>query len=132
MLYNILVIDDDKNTAMYLADLLRLMGHNVTVAFGPRGALYKLSEVVPDVVFLDVNMPGVDGLEICRYLRRDPATADVPVVVVSANEEKAHQEEALLAGANHYIVKPAMFDDLQKALDQVMTPATPPEPGKAS
>ena len=75
-------------------------------------------------------MPGVDGLEICRYLRRDPATADVPVVVVSANEEKAHQDEALLAGANYYIVKPAMFDDLQKALDQVMAPATPPEPGK--
>jgi CheY-like chemotaxis protein len=63
------------------------------------------------------------------YLRRDPATADVGCVV-SANEEKAHQDEALLAGANYYIVKPAMFDDLQKALDQVMTPATPPEPGK--
>ncbi len=131
MLYNILVVDDDKNTAMYLADLLRLMGHNIVVAFGPRGALRKLGEVVPDVVFLDVNMPGVDGLEICRYIRRDPSTANVPIVIISANEEKAHQDAALLAGANYYIVKPAMFEDLQKALDRVMTPAAPPQPDKA-
>ncbi len=126
MLYNILVVDDDKNTAMYLADLLRLMGHNIVVTFGPRGALLQLSEIVPDVVFLDVNMPGVDGLEICRYLRRDPTTANVPIIVVSANEEKAHQEAALQAGANYYIVKPAMIEDLERALRRVMTPAVPP------
>ncbi len=131
MLYNILVVDDDKNTAMYLADLLRLMGHNIVVTFGPRGALLKLGEIVPDVVFLDVNMPGVDGLEICRYIRRDPSTANVPIVIISANEEKAHQTAAFQAGANYYIVKPAMFEDLQKALDRVMTPAAPPQPDKA-
>ncbi len=131
MLYNILVVDDDKNTAMYLADLLRLMGHNIVVTFGPRGALHKLGEVVPDVVFLDVNMPGVDGLEICRYIRRDPSTAQVPIVIISANEEKAHQDAAIQAGANYYIVKPAMFEDLQKALERVMTPAAPPQPDKA-
>ena len=125
MLYNILVVDDDKNTAVYLADLLRLLGHTVNVAFGPRGALYKLNNVIPDMLFLDVNMPGVDGLEICRYLRRDPATAKIPVVIVSANDERAHQEAAFLAGANYYIVKPAMIEDLEKAIEQVMSPAMP-------
>jgi CheY-like chemotaxis protein len=82
--------------------------------------------VIPDVLMLDVNMPGVDGLEICRYLRRDPTTASVPIIIVSANEEKAHKEAALQAGANYYIVKPAMLEDLEKAIGSVMTPAVPP------
>ncbi len=125
MPYNILVVDDDKNTANSIADSLRLLGHTVAVAFGPRGALYKLNNVIPDVLFLDINMPGVDGLEICRYLRRDPATASVPIVVVSANSEQAHKDEAFGAGANYYIVKPAMLDDLETALGRVMTPAAP-------
>src|SRR5204862_4051924 len=120
---NMLVVDDDKTTANSLADLLRLLGHAVTVSFGPRSALFRLRESIPDIVFLDVNMPGVDGLEICRYIRRDPSTSKVPVVIISANEEKAHQDAAFLAGANYYIVKPAMFEDLEKALERVMTPA---------
>lgn len=125
MSYSILVVDDDKTTAMYLADLLRMLGHRVDVAFGPRGALYKLNDLRPDILFLDVNMPGVDGLEICRYLRRDPATAFIPVVIVSANEERAHQEAALRAGANYYIVKPAMLDDLERAIKDVMLRPAP-------
>jgi CheY-like chemotaxis protein len=126
MPFNILVVDDDKDTANSLADLLRLLGHTVAVALGPRGALYKLNNVIPDVLFLDVNMPGVDGLEICRYLRRDPSTASVPIVIVSANEEKAHKDAALRAGANYYIVKPAMIEDLERALNHVTSPAVPP------
>src|SRR5258708_23035111 len=124
MPYNILVIDDDKTTANYMADQLRLLDHKVAVACGRRGGLFQINHAVPDVLFLDVNMPGVDGLEICRYLRRDPKTAKVPIVVVSANEEKAHQDAAFKAGANYYIVKPAMMDDLEKALAQVMAPAS--------
>ena len=134
MPYNILVIDDDKTTANYMPDQLRLLDHKVAVAFGPRGGLFQLNHAVPDVLFLDVNMPGVDGLEICRYLRRDPKTAKVPIIVVSANEEKAHQDAAFKAGATYYIVKPAMMDDIEKALAQVMAPApsTPTAPSAPS
>jgi len=60
--YNILVIDDDRRTAMFTADMLRLDGHIVAVAFGARSALHQLSEIIPDVVFVDMNMPSVDGL----------------------------------------------------------------------
>jgi CheY-like chemotaxis protein len=122
MRYNMLVVDDDKNTANSLADLLRLIGHNVTVSFGPRSALFRLKESIPDLVFLDVNMPGVDGLEICRYIRRDPSTTKVPIVIISAHEEQARQQAAYQAGANYYIVKPAMIEDLEKAIAQVMAP----------
>ncbi len=120
MFYNILVIDDDRKTASYMADMLRLSGHTVTVALGPRSALYNLKQVIPDVVFLDLNMPGVDGFEVCRYLRRDPATASIPIVIVSANSEQGYKDAASAAGANAYLVKPAMIEDLTNALIQVV------------
>ncbi len=126
MPYNILVVDDDKNTANYLADLLRLLGHTVDVALGPRGALYKLNQSIPDILCLDVNMPGVDGLEICRYIRRDPRTGNMPIIIISANDEKAHKDAAFMAGASYYIVKPAMIEDLEVALAQVMKSPQPP------
>src|SRR5258708_20494478 len=78
-----------------------------------------------DIVFLDVNMPGVSGLDVCRYLRRDPKLARLPIIIVSANEEKAYKEAAFKAGATGYIVKPAMIEDLEAALKYVKPPATP-------
>src|SRR5258708_4496446 len=116
MKYQCMVIDDDKRTADYLADQLRLLNHNVIVAYGPRAALSQLAFARPEIVFLDVNMPGIDGLEICRFLRRDPRTRNLPVVIVSANDEQGYKEAARLAGANYYIVKPAMIDDVEKAI----------------
>jgi CheY-like chemotaxis protein len=118
---NILVIDDNRETASNMADLLRLVGHTVSLAFSPRSAIHQLNEVIPDVVFLDISMPGVDGLEVCRYLRRDPITANVPIVIVSANSEQAYKDAAKIAGANGYLVKPAMLDDLERALSEVVT-----------
>lgn len=120
MPYNILVIDDDRQTAMFTADMLRLDGHVVALAFGARSALHQLSEVIPDIVFVDLNMPGVDGLEICRYLRRDPLTARLPIVVVSANGEDGYKQAAAAAGANDYLVKPAMVDDLNRMLERYL------------
>jgi CheY-like chemotaxis protein len=120
MYYNALVVDDDKTMADCLADLLRLLGHTAVVAPSPRAALHSLMRRIPDVLFLDVNMPGIDGLEVCRYLRREPAIKDLPIIIVSANDGEAHQQAALQAGANFYIVKPAMIEDVESALQQVM------------
>ncbi len=118
MPYKVLIIDDDKTGADSLADLIRLLGHDVQVAYGPRAAIGQLALVTPDIVFLDINMPGINGLEVCRYLRRDTRTANIPIIVVSANEESAYQEAAAQAGANLYLVKPAMLDDIEKAIAQ--------------
>src|SRR5215470_13564554 len=129
MAYRILVVDDNKQTAGFLADMLNLLGHNVSLALGSRGAIYRVKQIKPDVIFLDVNMPGVDGLEVCRYLRRDPVTEKLPVVIVSANDEQAHKDAAIAAGANYYIVKPPTIEDIETALMQVMSPGAPLNPG---
>ena len=70
MLYNVLIIEDDRRTAESLAAQVSVLGHTVAVALGPRMALRQLSEVIPDVILLDINMPGVNGLEVLRFLRR--------------------------------------------------------------
>jgi CheY-like chemotaxis protein len=124
MKYKILVVDDNKANANSLCESLQLLGHEVRVAYGPRGALQQFHAGIPDVLFLDMNMPIVNGLDICRYLRNQTVTAKMPIVVVSANEEQAYKDAANRAGANYYIVKPAMLEDLERALESVMVPAT--------
>ena len=119
MPYNIMVIDDDHRAAAYLADLLRLGGHSVVIVHSPRNAMRVLNEVVPDVLFVDVNLPGIDGFEVCRFLRRDPLTEAVPIIIVSAHGEQSYRDMAVAAGANVYLVKPAMLEDLEKALQDV-------------
>lgn len=123
MLYNVLVVDDNKQSAEGLAQMVRVLGHTVSVAYGPRMALQLLNQVVPDVIFLDINMPGVNGIEVLRYLRRDPYTARVPVVIVSANDSDADREQAFQAGANHYIVKPPSIEQIEVALARLFPPA---------
>lgn len=120
MRYNVLVVEDDRQMAQSLASMLGVLDHNVAICYGSRMAIQQLNEVIPDVIFMDINMPGVDGLEMVRFLRRDPVTADVPVVIVSAEDQKTAQTAAFEAGANYYIVKPPMIDDLEKALAEVV------------
>lgn len=120
MLYNVLVVDDDRRTAQGLAAMIGVLGHTVGIAYGPRMAIQQLNEVIPDVIFLDVNMPGVTGLEVLRYLRRDPYTASVPVVIVSANDTAEEKKQALEAGANHYIVKPPTMEEIESALAKML------------
>jgi two-component system, sensor histidine kinase len=119
MSYNITVIDDDKNAANFLADILKMLGHKPTVSYSPRSAIAQFNLGVPDIVFLDLNMPGANGLDVCRYLRRDVRTARLPIIVLSAHDEHEQIEGAKRAGANYYLVKPAVIEDLEKAIAHV-------------
>ncbi len=127
MLYNVLIVEDDRQMAQSLAAQIGVLGHTVVIAYGPRMAIQQLNQVIPDVIFMDLNMPGLNGLEVLRFLRRDPTTATVPVVIVSASDDKETITAALEAGANDYIVKPPTIDAIEQALARVVT--LPPELG---
>jgi two-component system chemotaxis response regulator CheY len=73
---------------------------------------------VPSLILLDLNMPGVDGLEVCRYIKRDPALQNTPVVFVTAEDDPTIIEAAKEAGASGYIVKPIEFEVLETILAQ--------------
>jgi len=108
----VLVVDDDPEIVTFLATLLELEGIESTVATSAAAALEKLEQGVPNLVLLDIAMPDRDGLDLCRALKKDPRTREVPVFVVSARPGKDVVERALGAGAEEFIRKPFENSDL--------------------
>lgn len=102
----VLVVDDDPEIVTFLATLLELEGIDSQVATSAAAALSMLDRGVPNLVLLDIAMPDRDGLDLCRSLKQDPRTRDVPVFVVSARPGKDVVERALAAGAEQFIRKP--------------------------
>ncbi|MCC6904805.1 MAG: response regulator [Anaerolineae bacterium] len=112
----VMIVDDDVNMAQAIADMVSLLDRETYVAHGPRQAILHLREAMPDLILLDLNMGGVDGLEVCRYIKRDPAYGDTPVVFVTAEDDPGLMEKARAAGAQDYLVKPVDFDRLEAVI----------------
>ncbi len=108
----VLIVDDQDANRLLLRDLLESQGHEVTEAADGTEALQRVSEVAPDVVLLDIGMPGMDGFEVCRRLKADPATASIPVLLVTALSQRDQRLLGIGAGANDYITKPVDRSDL--------------------
>lgn len=108
----VLIVDDQDANRLLLRDLLESQGHEVTEAADGTEALQRVSEVAPDVVLLDISMPGLDGFEVCRRMKADPATASIPVLLVTALSQRDQRLLGIGAGANDYITKPVDRSDL--------------------
>jgi CheY-like chemotaxis protein len=102
----VLVVDDDPEIVTFLSTLLELEGIESSVATSAAAALEQLQQTRPDLVLLDIAMPDRDGIDLCKELKSDPRTAEVPVFVVSARPGKDVVERALAAGAEEFIRKP--------------------------
>ncbi len=102
----ILVVDDNAANVKLLEDLLRFHGYEVEAAFDGERALEMLRARPPDLVLLDVLMPGLDGHDVCRAVRDDPALAMLPVVMVTALEDREDRVRGLEAGADDFLSKP--------------------------
>lgn len=111
-----LVIDDVRQMADSLCQMLHLLDVEARPAYGVRAGLLALNEFRPDVIFLDLNMPGLSGFEVLAYVHRDPRFADIPMVVVTSDDQKLTRERALEGGALDLIVKPASFESIEAAL----------------
>jgi diguanylate cyclase (GGDEF)-like protein len=107
----VLVVDDDVDIARFIEVNLRLEGFDVLVAHDGEEALGVIGEQLPDLALLDVMMPRLDGVELCRRLRSDPLTASLPVIMLTAKSLSADKVVGLTAGADDYIIKP--FDTLE-------------------
>jgi len=102
----VLVVDDVPDNVKLLAYELSDHGYEVVTAHDGPTALRRAREAAPDVILLDVMMPGMDGIEVCRRLKADPALRPVPVVMISAREQEADVVGGLDAGAHDYVTKP--------------------------
>jgi two-component system, OmpR family, response regulator MprA len=111
---SILVVDDEKPVRESLDRALRLEGYRVRLAGDGREALDRVQEDGPDAIVLDLMMPGVDGLEVCRRLRADGDRT--PILILTARDALADRVEGLDAGADDYIVKPFALEELMARL----------------
>jgi len=103
---NILIIEDDPEAAHILELSLRREGYTVSIAMDGTQGLTAIQTQRPDLVLLDLMMPDIDGFEVCRRVRSNPATVNLPIIVVSARTHDADKKMANQVGANGYLTKP--------------------------
>lgn len=109
----ILIVDDNESGRKTLDNLL--YGLNLNLEFAENGfqALEKAEEILPDLILLDIMMPGIDGFEVCRRLRATPKLADIPVVMVTMLDDYESRLEGIKAGADDFITKPFNSNELE-------------------
>jgi len=102
----ILVVEDNERNLKLVRDVLEYVGYDVRVARTAEDGIALAVKEPPDLVLMDLQLPGIDGMEALRRLRENQRTADIPVVAVTAQAMKQDRERALEAGFNGYIEKP--------------------------
>jgi two-component system CheB/CheR fusion protein len=111
-----LVIEDNRQLADSLCQMLELLGVKARPAYGPRAAILSLNESQPSVIFTDIHLPGVNGFEIISYLRRLPQLAEVPIIIVTSDDQPETARRAREIGARELVLKPVSLDMLEKVL----------------
>jgi len=117
---SILAVDDEEGNRELFEAILAPRGHTVRLAEDGPGALAAVREQPPDLIFLDLMMAGVSGLEICQQLKADPATARIPVIVVTALADLSTKEAALTVGADDFVTKPLSPSDVLARVDAML------------
>lgn len=117
---HVFVIDDDDQLLRMVGLMLDRGGHSATLISNPLEALDLLQEEVPDLAILDVMMPGMDGFELCREIRRGEGTKGLPVIMLTARGPLSTGNEALEAGADQYLTKPVTSQELLGTVDRLL------------
>jgi twitching motility two-component system response regulator PilH len=108
----ILLVDDSKTELHHLSDLLARRGYNVRTAENGDEAMKRLGEDKPDLILMDVVMPGQNGFQLTRAITRDPQYADVPVIMCTSKSLETDKVWGMRQGARDYVVKPVVADEL--------------------
>jgi twitching motility two-component system response regulator PilH len=122
---DILLVDDSRTELFFVSSLLIKRGYSVRTAENGTQALRQLEEQVPDLIMMDVVMPGQNGFQLTRTITRDPRYAGVPVIMCSSKNQETDKVWGLRQGACDYIVKPVNDEELSAkilALDQRAAP----------
>ncbi|BAY11339.1 response regulator transcription factor [Calothrix sp. NIES-2098] len=115
----ILVVEDSPSELELMSYYLTESGYNVISATGAKEALQKALSQQPDVIVTDVVMPGMSGFELCRYLKKNPMTQKVPIVICSSKNQEIDRLWAMKQGADAYLTKPYTREQLLRAIKSV-------------
>lgn len=115
----VLVVEDEPDAAEMFAEMMRVSEFRVLKTYSSTPAISMIKDEHPDLVLLDVMMPDISGLEVLRYMRREPELSAIPVIVISAKSMPSDVKTGMDAGASLYLTKPVGFLDLKRAVDEV-------------
>jgi CheY-like chemotaxis protein len=116
----VMIIEDEPDAAEMFAEMMRVSGFRVIKMFSSAPAIPMITQEKPDIIILDIMMPDISGLEVLRFMRREPDLHSIPVIVVSAKSMPGDIRVGLEAGASMYLTKPVGFLDLKQAVEQVL------------
>jgi twitching motility two-component system response regulator PilH len=117
-IHKILIVDDSPTERYYLTDILVKHGFAVTTADNGEEALARIKADKPQLILMDVVMPGANGFQVTRAIARDPDLANVPIIICSSKNQETDRIWGLRQGARDYLVKPV---DAQQLLDKIAT-----------
>ena len=117
---NALVVDDSSTERKILVGYLQELGITVTTAESGEEALDKLNNTTPDLVILDVVLPGKSGFEICRHIKADDSTKKIPIIICSTKGSEMDKFWGMKQGADAYIPKPVDKDELLSAVQKLI------------
>jgi twitching motility two-component system response regulator PilH len=118
---HIMIVDDSPTDVLHLKSILQKAGHLVSDVTGGADAIARAKADKPDCIIMDVVMPGVNGFQATRMLSKDPETAHIPVIVVSAKGQETDRVWALRQGAKEYLIKPVKDADLLGKIKAVLS-----------
>lgn len=112
----VLYVEDNFENKLFVRRVIESMGHEVMEAETGPDSLVLAAERKPDLILMDVNIPGMDGLETATRLKQDPELATIPVIALTANAMKGDRERCLAAGCDGYMQKPVGVSDLRREI----------------
>lgn len=114
---NILVVDDSRTELMHLTDVLGKNGFSVKTAENAEDAFRRLAEEKPDLILMDVVMPGQNGFQLTRAITRDPLYSDIPIIMCTSKNQETDRVWGLRQGARDYVTKPINADELMSKIN---------------
>jgi CheY-like chemotaxis protein len=119
----IMCVDDDADVIYVLENMLSRNGYEVIGVTDSNQCLSTVKEEMPDLIFLDIMMPGIDGWEICKQIKEDPATSSIFVSMLSVRREKEDVTKSLnYAKANRHLCKPIDMGEIKSVIDEIRRP----------
>jgi len=115
-IHNVLIVDDSKTELMFLSQMLKKQGLSVRTAEGAEEALKRLADAKPDLILMDVVMPGQNGFQLTRSIHRTPVYSDIPIIMCTSKNQETDRVWGLRQGARDYITKPVNAEELMEKI----------------
>lgn len=117
----VLYVEDNFENKLFVRRVIESMGHEMLEAETGLDSLVIATEKVPDLILMDVNIPGMDGLETTARMKQNPHLAHIPIIALTANAMKGDRERCLAAGCDGYMQKPVGVSDLRREISRYVT-----------